>query len=776
MRRDLTGAALIAMVLLGVLPAYDRVFSDPGWRAPAIAATLLALTVAVVCRRAHRGGLFAAVASLAAATAFLPWLNALTTRPVVPGPAAIGALSELSSRSLIELAQTPAPAPSLAGLVLAVTAGTWVVTHASHELAVRLARPGLALVPLAVLWAAPLVVPMAPDRTWPQTVPFLAATALFLLLTASAEQGTAPETVVSPAGLALGAVAIVGAVLAPSLLPGYEASPWMALGNASSSRGYQPIVDISDRLRLPEERDVLRVHASQRTYLRLAGLDSFDGFTWRLGDGEGSYRPDPSALYPAQDVLPPEQPAGETEPVFVDVEVLELENIYVPVPYQPVEVLGPHRDEMVWSTEGGFVATWDTTPGGTGEARVGVREGLSYRVRAARPTPTFDELVDAEVPPELLERWTRLPREYPRLREQAEAVYAAAGAETAVDRALALQDWFVGREGGFTYDLDVPALRGDDALEAFVLEDRVGYCEYYATAMAVMLRETGIPARVAVGFLPGRVTREADPSVGRELTEFTVSTSDAHAWVEVLFPGRGWVAFEPTPRSDQTQIVPTADDLTPTENLRERRAREREQQRQDGAEDTTAPDRPEPLDDTSPNLPAETGAASPSTSAPGRDGEGRWGVVLLLLAAGLSVVVVAVRRRPASSGASGSPRERVLSAQRRLLATGRRYGMGRRPQETTREVLERWHREHRIDARGRRFAAVAQAAAFGGEVDDELATEVELLVEDLDRMLRESADRRDRLVGPVRIPAEHLAAGARRLVAGVGSRGEGPPR
>jgi hypothetical protein len=126
----------------------------------------------------------------------------------------------------------------------------------------------------------------------------------------------------------------------------------------------------------------------------------------------------------------------------------------------------------------------------------------------------------------------------------------------------------------FTYSLDVPALRGDDALQRFVLEDRVGYCEYFATAMAVMLRASGIPARVAVGFLPGAVTLAADPEAGRDLTEFTVSTEDAHAWVEVLFPGYGWVTFEPTPRSDQTQLVPTAENLAPVENLREQRARE----------------------------------------------------------------------------------------------------------------------------------------------------------------------------------------------------------
>jgi transglutaminase-like putative cysteine protease len=776
MRRDLTAAGLIALLLLGLLPAYARVFVDTGWLAPAIAAAVLSLTIAVVCRRLHLNGALALLLSGAALVAFLPWLLGVTARPVLPTARAFALLDDLWAVARVELAETPAPAPSLAGLVLAVTAGVWAVTHLGHELLVRFQRPGPALIPMTVLWAAPLVVPMAADRTWPQAVPFLAAVGFTLLVTATDTPEPGGEGApVSAAGVALGAVVIVAAMLAPGLLPGYEAGPWVALGSRTEPRGYQPIVDISDRLRLPEERDVLRVQTSQRTYLRLAGLDSFDGFTWRLGDGEGSYRPDPQALYAARDVLPPEQPAATTQPLYVDVEVLELENIYVPVPYQPVEVLGPHRDEMVWSTEGGFLATWETVEGELGgEPRVGVREGVTYRVQAARPTPSYDDLDAVVVPPEILAYWTDLPREYPRLRAEAEAVYAAAGATTNVDKAFALQDWFTGSDGAFTYDLDVPALRGDDALEEFVLEDRTGYCEYFATAMAVMLRETGVPARVAVGFLPGRVTREADPDAGRELTEYTVSTADAHAWVEVLFPGEGWVTFEPTPRSDLTQVVPTVEDLTPTENLRERRTRELEE-RADGSSDTPTPDGPDLPAEVPPSIPQEPEATPPAADAVTGDGAG-WPLrVALVVGALLGAALLWWRRSPAAAGhGSGSPSERILAAQRRLLATGNRYGVGRRPEETIREVVERWRSEHRIDSRGARFATAAQAAAFGGVVDADLATEMEELVSDLEELLRSSVERRDRLAAPVRVPATAVANSAKRLVASVGQRTASP--
>jgi len=66
---------------------------------------------------------------------------------------------------------------------------------------------------------------------------------------------------------------------------------------------------------------------------------------------------------------------------------------------------------------------------------------------------------------------------------------------------------------------------------------RQGYCQYYATTMAILLRERGIPTRLVAGFLPG--TRDAGVFE-------TVPFSAAHAWVEVYFPGYGWVEFDPT--------------------------------------------------------------------------------------------------------------------------------------------------------------------------------------------------------------------------------------
>jgi hypothetical protein len=111
-----------------------------------------------------------------------------------------------------------------------------------------------------------------------------------------------------------------------------------------------------------------------------------------------------------------------------------------------------------------------------------------------------------------------------------------AGLKTDAERARALENYLRTR---YAYTLDVGDSGAEDPLAYFLFENRKGYCEYFASALAVMLRVVWIPSRVATGFLGGTV----NPLTGWHV----VRTSDAHAWVEAWLPGQGWVAFDPTP-------------------------------------------------------------------------------------------------------------------------------------------------------------------------------------------------------------------------------------
>ncbi len=762
MRRDLLLTALLALVLVATVPSYDRVFTDASWRGPAVGAALLALLVGAASRRLRLPSLVAGALSTLALLALLPRLLGVGDGWRAGIGAQLDVLLLTAGQGWTALAEEPSPAVPVTGLVLLTTVAWWAITALTHEVIVRGGHTTAGLLNLLILWVVPLAIPTTAEDSLLLVVPFLAASGLLLLAAVNARD-EAHEAIALPAsGVLLLAGAIAVGTAAPWLLPASGGEAWLSFGDTATARGYQPIVDITNRLNAPEEREVLRVRSTQRTYLRLAGLDTFDGATWRLGPpGASRFRPDPSQLFSAEGPLPPEEPAASTEVVEVDVEVLELENIYVPLPYQPVEVLGPLRTEMVWSTQGGFLATWDEVEDSAGSS-VGISEGSAYRVLAERPTPSFTALAEVEFPPEVLATHTTLPRDYPELGAQAAAVYEAAGAQTVIERALALQDWFVGTEGGFTYDLDVPALRGEDALTRFVLEDRVGYCEYFATSMAVMLRQTGIPARVAVGFLPGERVTTSEPGSDDALDEYLVTTRDAHAWVEVLFPGYGWITFEPTPRSDETQLLPSRDDLSPAENEAERAEREA---RQDP--DSATPDVPEDqpavpegleLADEQPLGPAASGSAAGSGQ--------RWlaialAATLLIGLAGLTWSLTGRRRRRAAL--ADDPRGAVLAAQRRLYAGARRVGLDRAEHETAREVLARWETEGWIDRGNDTAARSVQAAAFDGPLDPRQAASTVDTLDELTEQLLTRVRRREQLLVPLRRAATAAREGHRRL-------------
>ena len=94
----------------------------------------------------------------------------------------------------------------------------------------------------------------------------------------------------------------------------------------------------------------------------------------------------------------------------------------------------------------------------------------------------------------------------------------------------------------YRYDLDSPSGAAKNPLDDFLFESKRGHCEFYSTAMAVMLRTLGVPTRNVTGFIGGTYNR-----FGRY---YAVRQGDAHSWVEVYVDGRGWMRFDPTPPSD----------------------------------------------------------------------------------------------------------------------------------------------------------------------------------------------------------------------------------
>lgn len=164
---------------------------------------------------------------------------------------------------------------------------------------------------------------------------------------------------------------------------------------------------------------------------------------------------------------------------------------------------------------------------------------LRYDARSnlAQPDPEVLRAASREYPAIIgglpRETYLQLPRMDPRIAQLAQQV--TAGATNAYERASLLEEHLRTRYG---YTLEMP-FTGDDPIAGFLFDQRRGHCEYFASAMTILLRTLGIPARLVNGFLPGEYN---------DISElYVVRASDAHSWVEAYFPNYGWIPFDPTP-------------------------------------------------------------------------------------------------------------------------------------------------------------------------------------------------------------------------------------
>ena len=174
---------------------------------------------------------------------------------------------------------------------------------------------------------------------------------------------------------------------------------------------------------------------------------------------------------------------------------------------------------------------------GEGREFFPTRTNLRYLSVASESFATPGDLRDApaEYPDAVAETYLQLPLTLPeRVYELARIV--AGGEENPYDQAIALRDHVI----TFRYNLDIAAPPEDrDGVDYFLFDLRQGYCDYYASSMAVLLRTLGIPSRYVLGYASGRRQGGSGP--------FEVLDLNYHSWVEAYFPGYGWIPFEPTP-------------------------------------------------------------------------------------------------------------------------------------------------------------------------------------------------------------------------------------
>ncbi|MFN8189714.1 MAG: DUF3488 and transglutaminase-like domain-containing protein [Nocardioidaceae bacterium] len=339
----------------------------------------------------------------------------------------------------------------------------------------------------------------------------------------------------------IGAVATAAALVLPAAIPTLELG--LFSGGTGAGKGdvhvENPMTDLRRDLQRGRDVPLLRITTNDPSpsYLRLAALTRFTDNEWSSGD-----RKIPSDQTANGQPLPLDGISPTVERTVYEYQIAAsagFDSIWLPTMTPATSVQAP-GDWRYDSSTLDFLAADDDTN----------TEGVDYRTTAGKVSYDPRALADAPAAGSTLQAaYTALPEGIPFVVRQT-ADQITADAPTKFQKATALQQWFR-EDGGFTYDLSVRPGNGTDELVQF-LDEKVGYCEQFASAMAVMARMEGLPARVAVGFLrPERV--------GASTWEF--SSHDLHAWVEIYFPGSGWVLFDPTPggRTGDPPAYTTAD-------------------------------------------------------------------------------------------------------------------------------------------------------------------------------------------------------------------------
>jgi transglutaminase-like putative cysteine protease len=263
----------------------------------------------------------------------------------------------------------------------------------------------------------------------------------------------------------------------------------------------------------------------ERASLRLRGtsFDHYDGTVWsRTPGGYTAALNETGRFYPVTRLPDP----ANDRPTRIALTHLDPPMLFLPDRTVAIEVgAEAHR--------GGF---FDLAFTDADDVRYDDTEGLGLiYVAWAPPRGATEPPVGLSVA--RMERYLALPEGHDDV--VALAQRWTSGASSDRERAERIRQALA--EGELTYSLDMRDPGARTPLSAFLFVHRTGHCEYFASAMAVMLRAVGIPSRSVTGFLGG----EWNPFGGY----YAIRSSDAHAWVEAYLPGEGWVTFDPTPAS-----------------------------------------------------------------------------------------------------------------------------------------------------------------------------------------------------------------------------------
>jgi transglutaminase-like putative cysteine protease len=531
--------ALVATSLLAVTTAFaiGRVFLGHAATYRLLVAAVASALIA--CALERRNLLLATVISAAAmlvAVGILVFPS--TTWHGLPTLETLRAIGDAAGLVGQQARYQVAPTEPLAPLMLGAVTATWAAVFSAHALAFRAGSPLLALLPPVALVAFADTVLEDVVRPLYGVAFLIAAAAVIFADGLRRVQGWGPIwsgpgrqarlTVSAGRGARrVTAAAVALAAVSPLLLPGFGSKALLDLSTHNDDDvRVNPLVSVTSSLQRDDVLPVFDVQSRQPMYWRMVALPDFDGTTWRPD-------PDPATVDVAAGTQlttnAPADPSFAATQDQLQVTFRTTNDIgpWLPLPY-PATTVSVDADGLRWDAESGAMLLDGSLDG-----------DVTYTAVAQEVLPTPEELRAERITPSAtVARYTTYPQDLPEQIGQLAQDWTA-GATTPYDSVLAIQDRFTSPTGEFRYDDDIAPAKDQDAILRFLLDTQRGFCQQFASSMAIMLRTLGIPARVAVGFTPGSFNDAGDIR--------QVTTDDAHAWVEVLFPDYGWLTFDPTP-------------------------------------------------------------------------------------------------------------------------------------------------------------------------------------------------------------------------------------
>jgi transglutaminase-like putative cysteine protease len=694
MRRDAAAPYLAAFATLLAVATILPVLSSASWVGDSLLMIVVVLLSGLALRAVLRSPGLVLLSQAALGIIVLTALFARDTAVLgfLPGPSALSSLGQLAADGMAGTRHFATPAPPVPGIKLLLTSGVLGAAMATDFLAVTLGTTIAAGLPLLALYCVPAAV--LPHGASPISFAFVAGGWLLMVahdgrvrvstwgrvLRRGQERGRRrfgedDLDVLGSSARRLGFAAVIGAIVVPLLLPTLNNGLLTTGGDGDGGGGgngglgatsINPILTLKQNLTARSNAPVLTYTTNQPnpSTLRLVTDDVFDGETWRTSDGRAT----PNQKLPTTLPTPPGLSQGIPAPAYqMKVKVTTLDQGYLPVPYPARQV--NVKGSWVFAPESLDVI-----------GRGATTRKVSYSATYLDVQPTVAQLEAAPAPSDdVIGRDTDLPATLsPSIIDLARKLTAKADTEYA--KAVALQTWFR-ITGGFTYDTTVDTSKSQDPVSAF-LKSKHGYCVQFSSAMAVMARTLGIPARIGVGFLPG--TRLTDGSRA-------VSLNDAHAWPELYFEGIGWVRFEPTP-AIRAGAAPSYTEPNGTEGAT------------DGASRATTAQGTNPL--TTPNLAGKisdlqgrlgsttTPTFTPVTTQPGTHIPVRLLIVgILVVLALLATPVAGMLARRRRRRRAGDSTARAEAAWAELLERAEDLGIdlaaGNTPRQTQAELVTR---------------------------------------------------------------------------------------